>query len=85
MKTRLGRKIKTVDDLLSQDDVLWLIGELEKEKADLTGIIAIKIDRQGISQILTTLDRDGTMATLSRAGYNYALDERLGRLENMNE
>lgn len=69
MKARLGHKIKTVDDLLCQDDVLWLIDRLVKERAKLTGLVVIKIDQQGGFQTLSTFDRTSTIAALSRSTY----------------
>jgi len=78
-------KIKTVDDLLCQDDVTRLIGQLTKERANLTGMVVTKLDNKGKFQILSTFDENDTMAILTRSLLNYALDERLGQLKDLDD
>ena len=84
-KPRLGTKIKTVDDLLCQDNIAWVIDALNKERANLAGIVVIKVDNKGIAQILTTYDGNGTLSTLTRAMFNYALQERQGQLDEIED
>jgi len=75
----------TVDDLLRQDDVIRLIGQLTKERAKLTGMVVTKLDNNGKFQILSTFDVNDTMAILTRSLLNYALDERLGQLKDLDD
>ena len=70
--------IKTIDDLLSEDDVNEIMNLLVKAKAGLTGIVAITINREQKVQVLSSLDRDGTLGVLTRASTNLALGDWIG-------
>lgn len=78
---KLGRHIRTVDDLLSSDDVLELLRRLERERANLVGLVVIKVSQQDRSQgqIVSTFDNSGTGELLRRA--NVAFDRCLGYTE----
>jgi len=82
---RLSKKIKTVDDLLCQDDIQWLVNRLVKERANLMGLVVIKIDQQGMFQTLSTFDRTSTIATLSRATYLQHFMENLEYMDKLDK
>ena len=74
---RLGKKIKTVDDLLCQEDVQWLIDRLVKERLNLSGLVVIKINQQGMFQTLSTFEENSTLVVLSRAIYLHHFMENM--------
>jgi len=82
---RLSKKIKTVDDLLCQDDVKWLIDRLVKERANLMGLVVIKIDQQGMFQTLSTFDRTSTIAALSRSTYLQHFMENMEYMDKLDK
>ena len=75
--------IKTVDDLLSSDDVNDIMQRLAKLKPRLAGIVAVTVQRDGTLQVWSSLDIDGTLATLSRA--THIENEVAGHLELYND
>jgi len=82
---RLGKKIKTVDDLLCQDDVQWLVDRLVKERANLMGLVVIKIDQQGMFQTISTFDENDTLAILSRAIYLHHFMENMEYMDKIDK
>jgi len=85
VKAKLSKKIKTVDDLLCQDDVQWLIDQLVKERANLMGMVVIKIDQQGIFQTLSTFDGNSTLSMLSRATYMHHFMENMEYMNKLDK
>ena len=75
--------IRTIDDLLSNDDVNHIMQTLAKLKPRLAGMVAITIQQDGTLQVWSSLDIDGTLATLSRA--TYVENEVAGHLELYND
>jgi len=77
MGSKLGRKIKTVDDLLVDDDITQILSNLVKDRANIAGIVAIKILRDGTRQIWSSLDCDCILAELARATYQHINNENM--------
>jgi len=78
-RVKLGKNIRTIDDLLADEGVEWIIDQLIKEKADLVDVIVIKFRREGVRQIITTLqDTNRVLAELQRAIYWQVYNERIG-------
>jgi hypothetical protein len=51
---RLKRRVVTVSDILARDDVNEILQYLDKNKANLTGLIVIATDRDGTNHYRNT-------------------------------
>jgi len=68
---RLDKRIKTVSDLLTSDDVKGMLDYLVSQKDNIAEMVVIQMNREGIVRIHTTANTDETLLFLTRAQYHY--------------